>query len=78
MTRVFTPRVQAVLVVVLFLGSVGVLLANTVSTLRLPQRQSAARDQLLAAGADTRFPAHQPNVNGMKKRRKTAVPAVRW
>jgi hypothetical protein len=56
MTRVFTPRVQAVLVVVLFLGSVGVLLVNTVSTLRLPQRETAARDQLLAA-SDCTSPA---------------------
>src|SRR5437660_2192664 len=40
---VFSSRVQTVLVLLLFLGSLGVLLYNVLATLALPQRELDAR-----------------------------------
>ena len=49
MPRLIGPRVQTTLVVLLFLGSLAVLLYNTLTTLALTQRELEVRDQLREA-----------------------------
>jgi two-component system sensor histidine kinase HydH len=52
MNRLLGIRVQTVVVVLLFLGSLAVLLYNTLTTLALPQRELDTRTQLRAASAE--------------------------
>jgi two-component system, NtrC family, sensor histidine kinase HydH len=52
MIRIIVIRMQTVLVVILFLGSLTVLLYNLMTTLALPQREFEARSQLQSASYD--------------------------
>src|SRR3989442_335666 len=49
MLRVISARSHIVLMVILFLGSLGVLLYNTFATLALPRREREARTSLQSA-----------------------------
>ena len=51
MSRFVGTRLQTGFVIVLFLGSLGVLLYNTLSSLALPQKELDIRKQLRAAAA---------------------------
>ena len=52
MARMFHVRVQIALVILLFLGSLAVLVYNTMVTLALPQRELEAQNQLQAASRE--------------------------
>jgi hypothetical protein len=52
MAAALTTRLQTALVILLFVGSLAVLLYTTLTTLALPQRELQARDQLRGASRE--------------------------
>ena len=58
MLETWSSRWQAILVSVLFLGSLAALLVNTFSTLALPQRELQVRHDLREAGRRMAERAH--------------------
>lgn len=64
MSGVLAIRLQTALVVVLLLGSLGILLFNTFTTLGLPEREAQARARLRAAGEELAREA-APVVDGL-------------